>query len=123
MKEMKELNDNELESVTGGTKAVLFPGNLSNYSEYSESISKYAGEINTKYLFKKDNSHWVFGTLVNTYEQGWIRTVRTHDILVEDCKGLEIETDHDLTRIGKTWVNNSGTREVNGDEYIIYKKV
>jgi len=122
MIEKKLLSDEELDKVTGGSY-IRFQGNLAAYSEYKYSISKYAGKVGTKYLFKEDEGHWIFGELINSYEAKHLfGSTRTHDIKVEDSKGLEEETSSNLSLVGTTWVSKWGTREVNGDKYVIYEK-
>jgi len=120
MLKKKELKEEELEKVSGGSKTLQAAGNIDKYSDYNVRVNKYSGQIGTKYLFVKHNSdNWLFGTLVSSYERHefLFATVRTHDIKVEDGFG-----DYNNKDKHKISLSDYGTREINGDEYQMYAK-
>jgi len=118
MPEKKELSNEELEKVTGGSQRINTAGVKEAYSDYNVPVGKYSGIANEKYLFVRTGSdEWLFGKLRCTYEDFWKRK-RIHDIYVEDGYGT-------YGVIGnKTCleVSDIGTIEVYGDIYQMYAK-
>ena len=106
----KELNDNELENVVGGSTEENAPenANCGNFV-FTGFVGKYAewhiGE--NLYLVDHDGDHYYYGTLLDSYEAEY--TFRTERMQVMNC----VESD------GKPY---SGIVEVSGDDYWLYRE-
>lgn len=85
--EIKELNDDELNIVSGGkdgraTRTI-------NGITFSGHVRKYDGQINHMYYVTVDNDDiWYYGKLVSSYEEDvvffWSERVHTFEIEIEN---------------------------------------
>jgi len=82
MTEKKELNNEELEKVSGGNYEMQCEGNLVKYNAYCHSVDVDSAVIGEKYLFFRSPESWLYGQLINRYG-----VYRTLDIKVEDGYG------------------------------------
>jgi len=119
MSEKKELNQEQLEKVTGGDYDIHCSGNLSDYAAYINPIT--TGIQGQNYLFKTKNGcisrGWIFGTLSNQYK-GFMSDIYTYDIKVIN---FQLEDRHGS---GQTVLNvsNWGTIEFKESEVQMYSK-
>jgi len=117
--ENKKISEEELENVNGGcNETAYFPGNKSNYSDYTVPVDKYCGVIGKKYLFDDPgNGRWLFGVLVNSYEKNEVfYSTRTHDVKVEDAYGFDKDKKNYIL------VSEYGTKEIVGAQFQMYAK-
>ena len=107
---LKELSDEELEKVTGGSTTEDAQETLSfgNWS-FTGFIGKYAdSHIGEKlYLVSHDKDEYYYGRLLDSFEaEHSLWTERTHQIMCEEHNGSKF----------------SGLVEVSGDDYWLYRE-
>jgi len=116
MLDKKELKEEELEKVSGG-KMICLNGNLDKYSDYTNFVGKYDGCPCLKYLFKKNDTQWLFGTYLNSYQGK--DNKRIHVVNVDDGQG-NYTAGYIKFLENKIDVDASGNYELDGDEYNMY---
>ena len=109
-KEIKELNDDELQEVTGGSTNEDAPDVLSCGAwKFSGFIIKYAeSHIGEKlYLVSHDKDEYYYGRLLDSFEaESTFWTERTQVINCEEHNGVKY----------------GGIVEVSGDDYWLYRE-
>lgn len=109
-KGFKELSDEEIKQVSGGSTTENAPKEFScgNWM-FSGFVGKYAeGHIGEKlYLVSHDGDEYYFGLLLDSFEaESTFWTERTHVIRCEEHNGMKY----------------SGYVEVSGDDYWLYRE-
>lgn len=90
---MRELDENQLESVAGGV-------DLCGGHSFWDHVGKYDGVVGQKYYITEDGGdRWAYGTMVKTYEQEQIcfgLTKRTHVINTERSNSLRCGQENEF---------------------------